>query len=83
MRFNQQCGGALDLMQAWSQNNFISRTDYRYHRASPQELRASISQYLTEHLNEHKLSAPILASRERLNPSPESAEQRVKAERGP
>lgn len=44
MQFNQHCVAALELIEAFTHQRMIPRTERRYYSAMLQELRASASQ---------------------------------------
>ena len=66
MQFNQHCLAALDLIEAFAEQRMIPRNEGRYYRALLQELRASASQSLIEHLDEQEISIAAAASKDRL-----------------
>jgi len=66
MQFNQHCVGALELIEAFGQKRLIPRTEYRYFRALLQELRASASQTVIEHIDQQEISSAAKAPKERF-----------------
>jgi hypothetical protein len=63
---NQHCTAAIDLLAIFSRKNIVPCIEGTYYRAMLEEARASINQNVTEHMNNHEISAAAKADRKRL-----------------